>query len=109
VFLVIAEEPILDEDKNQLADFNEDNNQIVDMKQFNEDEEQIKHNNDEEIDEVLPRLMQIFPYFSGMNYGLWENKMEYLQSLTNLLHFVQEDCVNPYDKRRDACALYLFL
>ena len=55
MFLAIVEELIPYGDKDQIAD----------LEQINEDEE---------IDEILKRLMPILPSFSGKNHDLWKMK-----------------------------------
>jgi hypothetical protein len=84
----IAEELILDGDKDQ----------IVDLEQIDEDEE---------INAIMKRLMLVLPSFSGKNFDLWKMKMEGLLGSVDLWEFVQHGYENPTQKRRDKLTLYL--
>ena len=92
VFLVVDEEPML-EDQNAV------------LGQINEDHEEIN----EEFDEVYKILMLNLPFFSGINYEPWATKMKKLLWLVDLLHYDHEGCVNFYDKRRGAITLQLII
>ena len=88
VFSAVVEELIPYEDKDQIADLE-------------------KINEDEEIDEILKRLMPVLPSFLGKNFDLWKMKMKGLLGSVDLWEFVQNGYEDPTEKRRDKLTLYI--
>lgn len=85
---IVAEEHIPDGDQDQIADL-----------------EQIDEN--EEVDEILKRLMPVLPSFSGKDFEIWAMKMEGLLGSVDLWKFVQNGYEDPAQKRKDKITLYL--
>jgi len=85
---IVAEEHIPDGDQDQIADL-----------------EQIDEN--EEVDEILKRLMPVLPSFSGKDFETWAMKMEGLLGSVDLWKFVQNGYEDPAQKIKDKITLYL--